>query len=96
MIKKLLRYIKDPDYRFLIHCDSLPKYTSMSDEEFLKRKFKASMGKELNLENPTTFNEKLQWIKLHDRNPAYIVMADKHLVKEYVAEKLGKEYNDFV
>lgn len=92
MLKKLLRYVKDEDYRFLIHCDRAKKYTSMPDEAFLKRKFKASMGKALNLENPTTFNEKLQWIKLYDRKPEYTVMADKHLVKDYVSQKLGAQY----
>ena len=40
----------------------------MSDEAFLKRKFKLRMGYELDLDNPKTFNEKLQWLKLYDRN----------------------------
>lgn len=92
MLKKLTRYVRDKDYRFLIDAGLLHKYDSMPDEAFLKRKFKASMGKELDLENPTTFNEKLQWIKLYDRDPAYTVMADKHLVKDYVAQKLGAQY----
>ena len=41
----------------------------MSDEDFLKEKFKEHTGRTLNLENPQTYNEKLQWLKLHDRNP---------------------------
>ena len=45
-----------------------------------------------NLKNPETFNEKLQWLKLHDRKPEYTTMVDKHLVKQYIAEKLGDEY----
>lgn len=45
-----------------------------------------------NLKNPKTFNEKLQWLKLHDRKPEYTVMVDKHLVKKYVADKIGEEY----
>lgn len=44
---------------FLIH---------LSDEEFLKKKYKLLMGKELNLNPPVTFNEKLQWLKIHDHN----------------------------
>lgn len=64
----------------------------MSDEDFLKRKFKENTGKELNLDNPQTFNEKLQWLKLHDRNPLYTQLVDKYRVRKYVAEKIGAEY----
>ena len=45
-----------------------------------------------NLNNPKTFNEKLQWLKLHDHNPIYTTMVDKVKVKEYVASKIGEEY----
>lgn len=45
-----------------------------------------------NLKNAKSFNEKLQWLKLHDRNPEYIKMVDKYEVKEYVASKIGEEY----
>lgn len=51
--------------------------------------FKAHMGTRLNLDNPKTFNEKLQWLKLHDRKPEYTKMVDKYEAKEYVKEKLG-------
>lgn len=44
------------------------------------------------LKNPKTFNEKLQWLKLHDRNPQYTKMVDKIAVKEYVANKIGVQY----
>jgi hypothetical protein len=50
------------------------------------------MGKRLNLNPPITFNEKLQWLKLHDRNPKYTDMVDKYEVKKIIAEKLGEEY----
>lgn len=49
----------------------------MSDEEYLRRMWRWKMGYELNLDNPRTFNEKLQWLKLYDRRPEYTVMADK-------------------
>ena len=64
----------------------------MSDEAFLKRKFKLRMGYELNLDDPKTFNEKLQWLKLHDRNPLYTKLVDKYEVRKYIAEKIGEEY----
>ena len=62
------------------------------DKLFLKFKYRLMIGKKLNLKNPSTFNEKLQWLKLYDRNPSYTRMVDKVDVKEYVAEKIGQEY----
>lgn len=50
------------------------------------------MGIRLNLKNPQTFNEKLQWLKLYDRNPEYTKMVDKYEVRKYIAEKIGEEY----
>lgn len=46
----------------------------------------------VNLKNPQTFSEKLQWLKLYDRNPLYITMVDKYKVKNYVTNIIGKEY----
>lgn len=50
------------------------------------------MGAKLDLENPRSFNEKIRWLKLHDRNPEYTKMVDKCDAKEYVKEVLGEEY----
>lgn len=61
----------------------------MSDEKYLKKKFKLALGYELDLENPKTFNEKLQWLKLHDRRSEYTIMADKYLARGYAVEKLN-------
>lgn len=91
LIKAGLRYIASPDYRFLIQA-GFGKYDSMPDAEYLKRKFKACIGKELNLEEPRTFNEKLQWLKLYDRKPEYTVMVDKYRVREYIADQIGEQY----
>lgn len=88
---KICRYLTDSKYRFLVN-SSLFGYKKMSDEEFLKKNFKYRLGYELNLENPQTFNEKLQWLKLHDRRPEYTMMVDKYAVKKYVAEKIGEQY----
>lgn len=95
MIKSLLRkgikYITSPDYRFLLNA-SMGLHDRMPDPEFLTRKYKACMGRKLSLDAPVTFNEKLQWLKLHDRRPEYTVMADKFAVRDYIAEKLGSQY----
>ncbi len=91
MIGKLKKYTADSSYRFLVN-SSLGLYRTMDDEKFLKRVYYARTGKTLNLENPKTFNEKLQWLKLHDRNPRYSVMADKAAVKDYVRKLIGQKY----
>ena len=62
------------------------------DELFLKMRYRATMGKKLDLNTPRTFNEKLQWLKIHDRNPLYTTLADKYAVREYIRKKLGEEY----
>ena len=69
-----------------------PSAKKMSDEKYIKLKFYASLGRKLNLDNPKTFNEKLQWLKLYDRKPEYTMMVDKYLVREYIKEKMGEEY----
>ena len=64
----------------------------MSDEQYLRIAYKIKLGKNLNLENPETFNEKLQWLKLYDRRPEYTMMVDKFEVKKYVSDIIGEEY----
>lgn len=67
-------------------------YNSMPDDKYLKRIFKITNGYDLNLNAPKTFNEKLQWLKLHDHNPLYTKMVDKYEVKSYVGRIIGEEY----
>lgn len=62
------------------------------DSLFLKNRFKKIMGYPLDLKNPQTFNEKLQWLKLHVRKPIYTTMVDKYEVKMFVAGLIGNEY----
>ena len=62
------------------------------DETYLKLMYWANTGKKLNLDNPRTFNEKLQWLKLHDYKPEYSTMVDKYEAKKWVASRIGEEY----
>jgi hypothetical protein len=64
----------------------------MDDEIYLKRRYRIRTGKELHLDHPITFNEKLQWMKLYNRNPIFTIMADKYAVKQYVSDLIGSEY----
>lgn len=62
------------------------------DKPYIQWMYRLKMGKKLNLKNPTTFSEKLQWLKLYNRKPEYTTMVDKYAVKEYVAKIVGGKY----
>lgn len=64
----------------------------LGDETYVKLYYLFHMLKPLDLERPQTYNEKLQWLKLHDKRPEYTQMVDKIAVKEYVANIIGNEY----
>lgn len=62
------------------------------DKLYLKIKYKIKLKRPLNLIEPRTFNEKLQWLKLYDRKDIYTTMVDKYEVKQYVASTIGEKY----
>lgn len=62
------------------------------DRIFIMLKYRKAFGRWPNLKDPQTFNEKLNWLKLHDRNPLYTTMVDKYEAKRYVADLIGEEY----
>ena len=64
----------------------------LPDKTYIKLKFYSRMGRFPDLKNPKTFNEKLQWLKLYNRNPEYTCMVDKYEAKKYVADIIGEEY----
>lgn len=64
----------------------------MPDEPYIKMKYWIKHNNKLNLRNPKTYNEKLEWLKLYDRNPMYTQMVDKVGAKDYVKERIGEEY----
>ncbi len=90
-MNKIISYIVEPK-KIILYLMNKNYLSFIPDETFLKMKYKLMMGTKLDLENPKTFNEKLQWLKLHDRNPEYTKMVDKYEAKEYVANIIGKEY----
>ncbi len=65
---------------------------SIPDEIYLKWIYRARMDKNLDMENPITFNEKLQWLKLYDRNPLYTQLVDKYEVRKYISNIIGERY----
>lgn len=91
LIKKINRFVTDSNIRFS-YMNSLGFFKNMPDDEFLKKAYKIVIGQELDLDNPKTFNEKLQWLKLNNRKPEYTMMVDKYKVREYIKEQLGEDY----
>lgn len=65
---------------------------SLPDKLYVDIQYRLYTGKKLNLNNPKTFTEKIQWLKLYNRKPEYTSLVDKITVKDYVAAKIGKEY----
>jgi hypothetical protein len=72
---------------------SLLKYIHfIPDKIYLKMLYRVMVKQKLDIRNPQTFNEKIQWLKLYDRKPEYTQMVDKFAVREYIANRIGEEY----
>ena len=67
-------------------------FSHMDDEKYLKKLYRARLGKKLHLDPPVTMNEKVQWLKLHDRDEQHVRLVDKAAVRDFVAETIGGEY----
>jgi len=93
---KLLEDIKYGDgFNFKFGNYKISFARNFDEQDFpaiLKRWYKKRTGKVLNLENPQSFNEKIQWLKLYDNSPLKTMLADKYLVREWVKQQIGEEY----
>ena len=78
--------------KILIYMNSAHLLNRLPDKLFLRLFWKARFGYDLDLEAPRTFNEKMQWLKLYDRDPLHTLMVDKHAVKAYVSPLIGSEH----
>lgn len=90
-IRKLVKIIIDKNFRTMV-LGRRGFYKTMPDDIYLKRVFKCYMGRTLDLENPKTYNEKLQWLKINERRPEFTMMVDKYKVRNYIKQVLGEEY----
>lgn len=81
MLKKILLFMQYKGF-----------FNFVKDSYYLKWRYRLVANKKLNLDNPKTFNEKLQWLKLYDRKDIYTTMVDKYEVKKYVSDIIGREY----
>lgn len=89
--KKIVETLKNP-WKLFYLAAARGLFTRMPDDQYLKCMFRARMGRKLDLDNPQTFNEKLQWLKLYNRRPEYTMMVDKYLVRDYITKTIGEEY----
>ncbi len=80
--------IAEPPYNY----EFLTNLNESEYPEYLKKIFKNSTGRELNLKHPKTFNEKIQWLKLYDTTPLKTRLTDKILVRDWIKDKIGEEY----
>ena len=77
----------------IISSRKMPWFSALfSDGFYLKCFYRSVFNEKLNLDNPHNFNEKIQWLKLHDRHPIYMDMVDKYVAKDFVAKKIGKNH----
>ncbi len=90
MLKKIISEFRKP--RILLSKIFVKLPFLISDKMFLKYKFSVLMHKKLDLKNPKTYNEKLQWLKLYDRKPEYSDLVDKAEAKKVVANLIGKQH----
>lgn len=79
-------------YKICARVLSLSIFKYMNDYTYLKLMYKFKMGKNLDFNNVKTFNEKLQWLKVNNKNNFYTNLVDKYEVRNYIRNKLGEEY----
>lgn len=91
---KIYPYLKNPQK--ILARSALKKLEKikgdLSKEEYIKRKFKIDLGYKLDLDDPKTFNEKMQWLKFFNQQSIFTIMASKHTVKKYISDKIGSKY----
>lgn len=99
-MKKLIEGIKKaywetPYFNFLKPVKYLKdaiEFNYFTDRKYLQQEFKKRLGYDLDLKKPTTFNQKMQWLKLYDRSPLHTQCADKLAVREIVKQVIGEQY----
>lgn len=92
MNQLLKKVLKEPVLYLIYALGRILRGTIWLDKLYIMILYRYRMGRPLNLKNPRTYNEKLQWLKLYDRRKEHIPLVDKYRVREFVAETIGEEY----
>lgn len=90
-LKKLQKFLIDKNYRFIILAN-MGFYNNLENDIYLKKLFKAIMGRDLDFSNLRTYNEKLQWLKLNDKKDYYTTLVDKYAVREEIKKIIGEDF----
>jgi hypothetical protein len=80
-----------PGWLNKFYADIKLQIDKVQDYKPLKNKFRQRMNYDLNLDSPRSYNEKIVWKKLYDRNPLLPLTADKYVVRSYLKQVLGRE-----
>ena len=88
----MLNYIYKIFELILILLNRIKLSWIVNDELYLKAACRIFLRYRINLKNPETFNEKLQWLKLNYRLPIQTLCADKLKMRDYIKEKVGEKY----
>lgn len=91
IIKKIKKVFFNP-FLIIEYIFSKGFFSFLPDKQYIELKYRCKTGKYLDLKHVKTFNEKLQWLKLYDRNPLYTKLVNKYEVREYVKKVIGEEY----
>lgn len=96
---KIKKHLKENSYIYLVYCYLRMLYLKIfvgkvqQRQEYIKKRFKKRLGYDIDFSIlPKTFNQKIQFRKLYDKNPLYCICADKYRVREYIKEKIGEQY----
>lgn len=90
-MKKIIKALKNPKLA-INYLLNQKIFRLIPDKLYIKIKYRLCTGKKLDLNNPQGLNEKMQWLKLYDRNPLYTNLVDKYKVREYIKNAIGEEY----
>lgn len=91
LTSKIMMFIRNP-FKIFVSLTHRGWFEKMNDELYLRLLYRGVMGKALHLNPPVTYNEKVQWLKLHDKNPIYSQLCDKIAVRDFVRERIGDAY----
>lgn len=91
MLKKIIKAFNNPKSAILYSLSS-KKFGVIPDDIYIRINYRLRLGKKIDLTNVRSFNEKLQWLKLYDRNPLYTQLVDKYEVRKYISKTIGEEY----
>ncbi|MDD3747069.1 MAG: ATP-grasp fold amidoligase family protein [Anaerostipes sp.] len=91
MLDKIKKVVQHPE-KIIGRMNMLGMFNWMDDNTYLKFLFRVNLKYRLNLKEPKTFNEKMQWLKLNNIHPEYSKVVDKYEVRNYVKELIGEQH----